>query len=289
MIPAAFEYHAPTTLREALALLRRYPDEAKVLAGGHSLVPMMKLRLAQPSHLVDLRRISDLAYVREQDGGLAIGPMTSYYTLMTSSIVQRRLPTLAEAAAQVADVQVRNMGTIGGSIAHADPAGDLPAVVVAVEARIQTAGGGRARSIAADRFFIDAYTTALKETEVITEIRIPALPPGTGGSYQKFANKASHFAVVGVAAFVTLDGQGLCQRVRIGITGAGPVAKRARVAEGYLKGREPSEANIERAASRAARGIDFLEDLHGSAEYREHLTRVFARRALEEAVGRARG
>jgi carbon-monoxide dehydrogenase medium subunit len=288
MIPAAFEYYAPTTLREALAILRRYPGEARVLAGGHSLLPMMKLRLARPSHLVDLRRISELAYIREQDGGLAIGPMTTYQELESSPLVQQRALALAEAAAQVADVQVRNKGTIGGSLAHADAGADLPAAVVALEARIRTTGGGRPRSIAADRFFVDVFTTALRGTEVITEISIPALPPQTGSSYQKFANKASHFAVVGVATFVTLDDQGSCQRVRIGITGAGPRAVRARDAEQYLTGKSPSESNLGEAASRATRGIDFLADLHASAEYRHHLTQVLVTRALALAANRAR-
>ncbi|HZA21545.1 MAG TPA: xanthine dehydrogenase family protein subunit M [Dehalococcoidia bacterium] len=287
MIPAAFQYHAPANLREALAILRRYPGEAKVLAGGHSLLPMMKLRLAQPAHLVDLGRIRDLAHIRERDGGLAIGPMTSYHMLESSSLVQQRVPVLSEAASVVADLQVRNKGTIGGSLAHADPAADLPAPVVALEAQIHTAGGGRARRIPADRFFVDVFTTGLRETEVITEIFIPPLPSRTGSSYQKFANKASHFAIVGVAAVVTLDNQGNCERVRIGITGASSKAVRARAAERYLTGKEPSEGNIEQAAEYSTLGIECLNDLHASGEYREHLTRVFTAKALAQAVQQA--
>ena len=289
MIPAAFEYHAPTSLRQALALLRRYPGEAKLMAGGHSLLPLMKLRLAQPSHVVDLSRIDGLAYIREQDGGLAIGPMTTYYMLESSDLVRKRAPALAETAAQVADLQVRNKGSIGGSIAHADPAGDMPAVVLALEARMRTTGGGRARSVPADRFFVDIFTTALRETEVITEIAVPAVPPRTGSSYKKFANKASHYAVVGVAALVTLDNKGNCQRVRIGVTGAGSRPVRARSAERYLTGKEPTDRNLQQAAQRASTGIDFVSDLHGSAEYREHLTHVFAGRALDQAISRATG
>ena len=288
MIPAAFAYHAPTSLREALALLRRYPGQSSVVAGGHSLVPMMKLRLAQPTHVIDLGRGPHLVYIRELDGGLAIGTMTTYYMLQSFTLVQERAPALAEAAGLVADIQVRNKGTLGGSLAHADPAADLPAVIVALEARIQTVGGGRSRSIAAHRFFVDMFSTALRERELITEIRIPALPARSGSSYQKFANKASHFAVVGVAASVTLDEEGICQKVRVGITGAGPKAVRTRAVERYLQGREPSEANIEQAARRATRGIEFQEDIHGSAEYREHLTRVFTNKALAEAVRRVR-
>jgi carbon-monoxide dehydrogenase medium subunit len=188
---------------------------------------------------------------------------------------------------------VRNKGTIGGSLAHADPAADLPAVILALEGLVHTAGGGRARRIPAHRFFLDIFTTALRDTEVITEIFIPAAPPGTGGSYQKFANKASHFAVVGVAALVTLippyqGGVGVVQWARIGITGAGPRPIRARAAERYLTGKEPSDQNLAEAARRATAGIDFLSDLEASAEYRQHLTRVFAARALVEAVRRAR-
>ncbi len=289
MIPAPFEYHAPSSLREAEAILRRYPGEAKLLAGGHSLLPMMKLRLAVPSHVVDLARISDLAYIREGDEGLLLGSMATHYMVESSPLVQQHFPALAEAMGVVADLQVRNMGTIGGSLAHADPAGDFQALALALETRIRTSGGGRQRNLAADRFFQDVFTTALRETEIITEIFIPHLPPKTGGSYQKFANKASHFAVVGVAAFVTLDAAGSCERVRIGITGAGPKAVRAKAAERYLRSREPSESNLMQAALRASQGIEFLSDLHGSAEYRQHLTGVFTGRALAEAVSRAGG
>jgi carbon-monoxide dehydrogenase medium subunit len=287
MIPAAFEYHAPSTLREALAILRRYPGDAKVLAGGHSLLPVMKLRLSQPSHVVDLAGIDGLSYIREQDGGLAIGPMTTYYELETSPVVRQWAPILGETAAQVADLQVRNKGTIGGSLAHADPAADLTAVVLALDARIRTSGSGRGRRVPADRFFVDIFATALEDSELITEVIIPASPPNTGGSYQKFANKASHFAIVGVAALVSLDPQGRCRRVRIAVTGAGLRPVRARASERYLTGREPTAESLAGAAQRAANGIECLEDLHGSAEYREHLTRVMAGRALTRAVSRA--
>lgn len=253
------------------------------------MLPLMKLRLAQPAHLVDLSRIEGLAYIREQDGGLAIGPMTTYYMLESSELVRKRAPALAETAALVADLQVRNKGSIGGSIAHADPAGDMPAVVLALEARMRTTGGGRPRTVPADRFFVDIFTTALRETEVITEISVPAALPRTGSSYKKFANKASHYAVVGVAALVALDTNGTCQRVRIGVTGAGSKPVRARSSERYLTGKEPTDRNLRQAAQRASAGIDFVSDLHGSAEYREHLTHVFAGRALEQALSRVTG
>ena len=289
MIPASFEYFSPTTLSEALTLLRRLGSEAKILAGGHSLTPVMKLRLATPSYLIDLRRISDLNYIREENGSVAIGAMTTYYQIMTSPLIQRRCPTLAETASEVADIQVRNKGTIGGSISHADPAGDMPATVLAFEADLASSSSRAQRSTPADRFFVDTFITRLRDNEILTQITIPALPARTGGAYKKFANKASHFAVVGVAALVTLGQDNTCQRVRIGITGAGPKAVRARASERALEGKEPTERNIERAANSASRAVGtFLSDIHGSEEYRAHLTVVFTRRALQEAVGRAR-
>ena len=286
MVPSSFEYVAPTTLAEALDLLRRYGGDAKVVAGGHSLIPLMKMRLSEPKHLIDLGRISDLSYIREQDGGLAIGAMTTYYQLESSRLVQDKYLALAEAAYLVADLQVRNKGTIGGSLAHADPAADLPAVLLALEAGMRTGDSSQQRTVDAAEFFVYPFTTSLKEDEILTEIRIPAPPAHTGGSYKKFANKASRFAVVGVAAFVTVNG-GVCQRVRIGITGAGPRATRAREAEKALEGSEGTESNIAQAAQQATEGIEFLADIHASAEYRSHLTQVFTRRALEEAIGRA--
>ena len=197
-----------------------------------------------------------------------------------------RLPALAEAAALVADLQVRNKGTIGGSLAHADPAADLSAVVLALDGQMVAASSSGQRTIDAAQFFVDTFVTALAEAEVLTEIRLPFLPPNTGGSYKKFANKASHFAIVGVAAFVTVSAGG-CQGVRIGVTGAGPKAVRAAEAERALEGKQATEANLAQAAQQAAQGMDFLGDIHASQEYRSYLTQVFTRRALQEAVSRA--
>ena len=287
MIPAAFEYHRPVSLREAAALLRRYTGDAKVAAGGQSLIPIMKMRLAQPGHLVDLAAVPNLIYIRQEEKGIKIGPMTTYYALQSSKLIIEKLPLLAQAASVIADIQVRNKGTIGGSLAHADAAADLPAVMVALEARIHTMGGGRARAIPADKFFVDFFTTALKESELIREITIPEIPIGTGMSYQKFANKASHFAMVGIAAAVTLNHERRCERVRIGITGAGTCASRARGAERFLQGKMPTEENLRNAAIRGCDGVDFMSDLHASAEYRRHLIGVMGYKALAEAVCRA--
>jgi carbon-monoxide dehydrogenase medium subunit len=288
LIPAAFEYHAPKTLRQAISTLRKYDGDARVLAGGMSLVPMMKLRLANLGAVVDLGRIDGLAYVEPTDAGLAIGAMTTHYALETSTLVRERAPLLADAAALVADVQVRNRGTIGGAVAHADPAADYPAALLALEATFRVAGGSRRRTVRAERMFVDAYTTVLEESEILVEVAVPATPAFTGWSYQKLANRASRFAVVGIAALVTVADDGTCERVRIGVTGAGPFASRAKAAERYLVGRVVDDDSINKAAARAAKGIEFLGDVHGSPEYREHLTMELTKRALTEAAGRAR-
>ncbi len=289
MIPASFEYHAPATLADALRLLGRNRGDAKIMAGGHSLTPMMKLRLARPGSVIDLRRVPDLNYIREEDGHLAIGAMTTYWDIMSSQLVQQKRPGLAATAAEVADIQVRNKGTIGGSLSHADPAGDMPAAALALEAEIHSRSSRAERSTPAERFFVDTFVTRLRDNEILTEVRVPVAPARTGESYKKFANKASHYAIVGVAAQVTLGREGNCEKVRIGITGAGAKAVRARASERALEGREPTDRQIERAANMASRAVTlYNEDIHGSQEYRAHLTRVMTRRALQEAVANAR-
>ena len=287
MAAAKFDYHAPSSVEEALELLNSNED-AKILAGGHSLIPMMKTGLAAPGTLVDLGKADGLSYVNEADGSLAIGAMTTYQELATSDAVDANAAVLGEAAASVADPQVRNMGTIGGSLAHADPAGDLPAVAVALNAQIVATSSAGERVISADDFFIDLFTTALNPDEILTEIRIPALGSNTGAAYAKMANKASHYAIVGVAAVVSVDVGGHCTSARIGITGAGASASRATESESRLVGSSLDDAAIFSAAGHAADGIELNEDIHASAEYREHLTKVFALRAIRAAVERAK-
>ncbi|MCH7801038.1 MAG: xanthine dehydrogenase family protein subunit M [Chloroflexi bacterium] len=284
MVTSSFDYHAPTSVAEALALLDQHGEDAKLLAGGHSLIPLMKIRLAEPSVLIDLGKIDTLSYINERDGGLAIGAMTTYSEIAASELVQARAPVLADASGQVADNQVRNRGTIGGSLSHADPAGDLPAVILALGAQMTTSSSGGHRTIDADDFFVELLTTALEPNEILSEIVIPALPVGTGTAYAKFANKASHYAVVGVAAVVTVGSDGTCQSARIAVTGAGPKATRATGSESALVGSSLDDAAIQAAASRADEGIDFNEDVHASAEYRAHLTQVYAGRAIRAAV-----
>ena len=290
MVAATFDYHAPSTLREAVSLLNDNTD-AKLLAGGHSLIPMMKLRLAEPDVVIDIANVEGLSYVREADGGLAIGAMTTYYDIINSDAVNQHAAVVAEAAALVADPQVRNMGTIGGSLAHADPAADLPAVMLALRAELVASSRGslgriNTRSVSADDFFVDLFTTALRANEILTEIRIPAQGANSGSAYAKMANKASHFAIVGVAASVTVEG-GNVTAARIGVTGSGSSATRAADSEARLIGNAADADTIRSAAGRSANGIEMNEDVHASAEYREHLTKVFALRAISAAVERA--
>ncbi|HXG15777.1 MAG TPA: xanthine dehydrogenase family protein subunit M [Calidithermus sp.] len=289
MYPAAFEYHAPTSIQDALGLLGRLGDEAKILAGGHSLIPMMKLRLAQPKHLIDLRKVPGLAGIREEGGTLVIGAMTTHWQMESSALLKQKMPILAETAAVIGDPQVRNLGTIGGSLAHADPAADQPATMIAVGAELVCQGPRGRRTVKVDDWFRGLMTTALGEDEILVEIRVPIWPAGSGGCYMKFPHPASRFAVVGVAAMVTLDRDGRCTRAGVGVTGAGTRAVRARGVEAGLVGQVLDASAIEAAAQKAADGVDVQADLQGSVEYKSHLCRVFARRAIAEAVRRARG
>lgn len=284
MIAKSFNYSAPATLREALSLLAE--GDAKVLAGGMSLIPLMKLRLAAPEHLVDLSRISELNYIREEKNSIHIGAMTTHYQLESSPLLHAKCPLLAEAAAHIGDVQVRNAGTLGGSIAHADPAADYPAALVALEAQVglESAKSGRVMPVAG--FLLDIFTTELEPGEIISEIIVPMEQPGTGVSYQKMVQPASGFAIVGVAARIRKAG-GKVSTVRAGVTGLGAKAYRADKVEQLLEGTAGSPADVEKAAAVVADGIEANSDLHASAEYRRHLARVYTARALTVALSRA--
>jgi carbon-monoxide dehydrogenase medium subunit len=284
MYPAAFDYHAPSTVREALDLLGKYKDDAKLLAGGHSLLPAMKLRLSRPAHLVDLRKVSGLSGIKEEGGAVVIGAMTTHRAIETSSVIQGKCPVLAEAAAIVGDPMVRNMGTIGGSLAHADPAADYPACVIALNAEIVCEGAKGKRTIKIDDFFKGLLTTAVGPDEIVTEIRIPAVG-NLGQSYKKFPHPASRFAVVGVAAVLTMDA-GKVSKASVGVTGAGTHAVRAKGTEAAMAGKAADAASIQAAADRAAEGVDVQADLQGSVEYKTHLIKVFARRAIEAAAAK---
>jgi carbon-monoxide dehydrogenase medium subunit len=289
MYPATFEYHAPTNLKDALGLLGRLED-AKILAGGHSLVPMMKLRLAKPKHVIDLRKVPGLSGIKEDGGALAIGAMTTHWQVESSSLVRAKVPVLSEVAALIGDPAVRNKGTMGGSLAHADPAADWPAAVIALGAEMVCEGPTGRRTVQADDWFKGLMETAAGDNEILVEIRVPVWPAGSGAAYLKFPHPASRFAIVGVAAAVTLDKQGACTKAGVAVTGAGTKAVRAKGVEAALTGKRLDAAAIEAAAQKATEGVDVQADpLQGSVEYKSHLVRVFARRSLEAAVGRAKG
>jgi aerobic carbon-monoxide dehydrogenase medium subunit len=286
-VPAAFDYHPATSVDEAIALLQQYGDEAKLLAGGHSLLPTMKLRLAQPGHIIDLGRVSGLSYIREEDGAVAVGAMTKYVTIERSDVLKRYFALLPEGTAEIGDQQVRNLGTIGGSIAHSDPAADMPGIVLALKADILAQGPNGVRTIKADDFFMDLFQTALQPDEVITEIRFAKPPAHTGSAYTKLPNKASHYAVVGCAAVVSLDNDGTCTAASVVITGASVKPTRASSVETALVGKKLDEATIADAASHAADGLELVSDIHGSKDYRAQMAAVMARRVITTAAERA--
>lgn len=284
MIPGSFEYFAPTSVDEALALLKKNGEGAKLLAGGHSLIPTMKLRLAEPEVIVDLNRIGDLKGISESGGTLIIGGLTTHYELETSVLVHRKVPLLAQTAAQIGDVQVRNKGTIGGSLAHGDPAADWPAAVLALDAEIKAVGQDGERQIKATDFFEDLYTTTLEPDEILTEIHIPIPGENTKGTYLKLPQIASGFALTGVAVLLT-QVENVCNNVAVGVTGVSTVPYRAASVESDLRGKVLSSENIAAAAEKAVDGIDdVLEDIHASEAYRKNLAKVYTNRAIESVA-----
>ncbi len=286
MYPVPFEYHRAGSVQEAVDLLARFGEGAKLLAGGHSLLPLMKLRLAEPRHLVDIRRIPGLSGVRVEGGALVVGAATPYQVLERSPLVRERLPILAEAAGQIGDPQVRNLGTIGGSLAHADPAADMPAVMLALGAELVATGPKGTRTLPVDGFFLKLFTTALSPGEVLTEVRIPLPPAGSGGAYAKFAHPASRYAIVGVAAVVTVSG-GRISAARVAITGVGSKATRATATEAALMGKAADAATVLAAAQKAVDGLSVRSDPRMDPDYWRALAVTFTRRALATAVERA--
>ena len=288
MNPSEFAYQRAGSVEEAIALLQEHGDGAKLIAGGHSLLPIMKLRLAEPETIVDIGRIAELRGVRRADGEIAIGALTTHHQIATDAQIKSSIPLLADTAARVGDRQVRNRGTIGGALAHADAAADYPAAILALDAAIVARGSQGERRIPAQEFFLDFLTTALEPDEILTEVRISMPAEGHGWSYQKLANQASGYAIVGVGAVVVIDGHGAATDVRIAVTGAAAVAWRAEATETALRGQPLDNDAVAAAADLVDGGIDFLDDLHGSAEYRRRVTRGLTRRAIQEAAGRAR-
>lgn len=285
MIPRAFELHSPSTISEAISLLKNLKD-SKVLAGGQSLVPLMKLRLASPANLVDIGRIPGLSYVKVEKSHLLIGSMTTHHDVASSSVLRERCRPLSEAAGQVGDPQVRNRGTIGGTVCHADPAADVPAALVALDAEFKVAGPSRKRVVDAKHFFQDILTTSLRKSEILIEVRVPILPPRSGGAYLKFARGESDLATVGVAAIMTLDSAGACKEARLGLAGAGSTPMRASKAEEVLEGRKPTDDVVAQAGEKAGEMSNPSSDIRGSAEYKREMIKVYARRAIKQSLAR---
>lgn len=287
MIPAAFEYYTPASLSEAIALLQQHGYDAKILAGGHSLIPMMKLRLAQPAHLIDINGIADLSYIREEGDFLKIGALTREAMLEDSALIRTQYPIIHDAAQLIADPQVRNMATVGGNLAHGDPGNDHPAVMLALGAQVVATGSSDMRIIPIEEFFVDLYTTALEPDEVLTEIQIPVPAPSSGGAYFKLERKVGDYATVGVAAQVTLAGDGTCRQAGLGLTNVSYMPLKPTEAEDALRGRALTDEVIREAARLAVEASNPSSDLRGDEEYKRAMVGELTARALRRAAERA--
>lgn len=288
MKPPRFDYAAPTTVAEAVALLKQYDGEAKILAGGQSLMPLLNMRLTRPAMLVDLGKIAELNYIREEDGAIAIGAMTTKRAVEDSDLVKSRQPLLHAATIQIGHTAIRNRGTVGGSVAHADPAAEYPALAVALDAQLRAAGPDGARTVKAADFYLSYLTTALESAEILTEVRFPVLARGTGWSCMEVARRHGDFAMTGAVVTVTLASDGGCSAARVVLFGVAPVPLRVRAAEQILTGQKPSDKLLQAAGQKAAEAVEEpLSDVHASGEYRRYLAQVVTRRALAEAVTRA--
>ena len=291
MKPSPFKYYAPTTVEEALARLAEYGYDAKVLAGGQSLIPMLNFRLAQPSVLVDLNNVSELFYIRpDENGGLLLGAMTRQSQVEHDTLVAERAPLVHEVIPQIAYPSIRNRGTFGGSLAHADPSAELVAVNMALNGRFRLRSQAGERWVPADEFFVGLFTTVLEPDELLVEVALPAMPPRSGGAFLQITRRHHDFCIAGVAVLVTLDGKGQCEQARLVFLSAGDGPVIARQAAEMLRGQTPTPEAIRAAAEKAADDeIDPGSDIHASAEYRRHLAQVLARRTLTQAFERARG
>ena len=288
MIPPSFEYLRPKTIPEAIAMLQQYGDAAKILSGGQSLIPMMKLRLARPSILIDINRISGLSHVKEEDGYLKIGGLTREAELEASPLVRSKYPILADTTHVIADPQVRNLATVGGNLAHGDPANDHPATMIALGARVVANGPKGERVIPIEKFFLSIFTTALEPDEILTEIRVPIPPARSAGAYLKLERKVGDFATAAVAVQMTFDEQGACQKVGIGLTNVGATPVKAQKAEEFLLGKKLDEDAISQAAQLAADEAEPSADLRGPVEYKKGLVKELAKRALQLTRERVR-
>ncbi|HEU0173598.1 MAG TPA: xanthine dehydrogenase family protein subunit M [Blastocatellia bacterium] len=289
MIPRSFEYLAPRTLGEAISLLRKSGPEAKILSGGQSLIPMMKLRLATPAYIIDINRIPGLNYISESDGYLRIGALTRESDLEVSPVVISRFPILADTTAVIADPLVRNQATVCGNLAHGDPANDHPATMLALEASLIAAGPSGEREMPVERFFTGLFATDLQPDEILKEIKIPIPSPSSGGAYLKLERKVGDYATAGVAVQITVNDAGICQRAGIGLTNVGFSTLKAKKAEAFLTGKTLDDSTIKQAAELAAGEAQPIDDIRGSADYKRDLVRVLTARAINRAFKRAKG
>ena len=289
MIPPSFEYLTPSNISDAVALLQKHGDEAKILAGGHSLIPAMRLRLAEPGYLIDISGIGGLDYIQEESGQLRIGAMTCEAALEESEIVQSKYPLLLDTTKMIADPSVRNMATVGGNLAHGDPANDHPATMLALRASVVAEGPNGTREIKIDDFFPDFFTTALSEDEILTEIRIPTPPSASGGAYLKIERKVGDYAAAAVACQLNIDSSGSIENIGLGLTNVGSTPIRASSAEELLKGKKPDENMLAEAGRLAAADSEPMEDLRGSAEYKRALVNELTQRAIKLSLQRAEG
>jgi aerobic carbon-monoxide dehydrogenase medium subunit len=287
MYPAAFEYLKPSSISEASALLQQYGEAAKLLAGGQSLVPMMKLRIARPKVLIDIHRIADLNYIREEAGQIRIGAMTRHFEIEESELIRHKMPMLCGAASKIGDAQVRNRGTLGGGLAEADPAGDYGAVVLALNAQVKCLGSRGERIIPAAEFFTFAYTTALENDEILTEVAFPIPRNNSAGVYLKLERVAGDFAIAGAAVQMGLDGAGVCEAIGVGVTGAGAVPQKADAVENLLRGKTITQERIAEAGLLIQEGAEPIEDLRGSASYKKKALSAILRRAIAKCAQRA--
>ena len=288
MFPASFDYVAAHSVEEALQLMAKHGEEGKLLAGGHSLLPAMKLRLAAPRVLIDLATVPGLSDIRVDGKNLVIGALTVHADIAGSELVRKHLPGLADAASVIGDVQVRNRGTIGGSVAHADPAADLPVILTALDASFVVQSANGRHTFAADDFFTDFYTTAMNANEILTEIHLPMPPSGTGTAYAKLPHPASGYVVVSAGALITKQASGTCAAARVAIGGLGSGPIRAIATEMEMQGKPLTPQTIAAAAAKAAEETDPMEDSYASADYKRHVATVYARKAIEAALERAR-
>ncbi|MCB0597286.1 MAG: xanthine dehydrogenase family protein subunit M [Lewinellaceae bacterium] len=287
MIPATFDYAAPQSLEEAFSLLEQHGDEAKILAGGHSLIPMMKLRFASPEFLIDINNIPGLSYIKEEDGYLKIGAMTREAELETSKVIHAKYPIFLDATKLIADPQVRNMGTLGGNLAHGDAANDHPALMMALRAEVVISSAEGHRAVPIDEFFYGFYMTAVQPNEILTEIRIPVPGPGTGNAYHKLERKVGDYATAGVAVQLTLDKDGVCTYAGIGLTNVNPTPMRAVRSEEVLLGHKLDAERIELAGQYASEDCSPSSDLRGDEAYKRAMVKVLTKRMINKAIERA--